>query len=210
MKDIIIVGASGFGMELEEWISHINEIKPTWNILGFIDDNLNALDGKPSDYKVIGTIKDWQPKDSESFVLGLAAPNTKKKVVELLKSKGAKFATIIHPTALISKFAEIGEGVVITQRSGLNANAKVGDFVSILESVVGHDASVGDFSTLSGNVSVNGNVKVGSMVYAGCGSMIAPGKKVGDGAQIGIGTVVISNVKAGATVFGNPAKKIEI
>ena len=210
MKDIIIVGANGFGLELEEWITHINEVVPTWNILGFIDDNLNVLDSKPSDYKVLGTIADWQPKENEYFVIGLAFPQTKKKIVEMLKARGAKFATIIHPTALVSKFAEIGEGVVITQRSGLNANAKVGDFVTILESVVGHDACVGDYSTLSGNVSVNGHVQVGSMVYAGCGSMIAPGKKIGDGAQIGIGSVVISNVKVGTTVFGNPAKRVDL
>lgn len=210
MKDLIIVGAAGFGREIEQWIWDINQIEPTWNVLGFLDDNLNALDGVPSDYKIIGTIKEWQPKENENFVLALAFPEVKKKVVELLKSKGAHFATIIHPTATISKFATIGEGTVITQRSGLNANAIVGDFVTILESGVAHDATVGDYSTLSGRVNINGHVHVGNDVYIGCGVSVAPGKKIGDGAQIGIGSVVISNVKVGTTVFGNPAKKLEL
>lgn len=210
MKDLIIVGASGFGREIEQWIGDINQKEPTWNVLGFLDDNINALDDLPTDYKIIGTIKDWQPKENENFVIALAFPEVKKKVVEILKGRGAKFATIIHPTATISKFAKIGEGCIITQRSGLNANAIIGNFVTILESAVAHDACIGDFCTLSGRVSVNGHVLIGDMVYIGCGVSIAPGKRIGNMAKLGIGSVVISNVKEGITVFGNPAKKLDV
>ena len=108
------------------------------------------------------------------------------------------------------KYAEIGEGVVVTPRSNINANAVVGNFVSVLGSGIGHDAVVGDFSTLSGRCSINGHVNIGKLVYVACGVSIAPAKKIGDGATVGIGSVVISNIKPGVTVFGNPAKKIEI
>lgn len=207
--NLIIVGASGFGREIEQLVYDINQVNSQWNVLGFLDDNLNALDGVQSDYSIIGSIKDWQPNENDFFVLALAFPEVKKNVVKMLKDRGAKFATLVHPTATISKFAHIGEGVVITQRSGLNANAKVGDFATILESGIAHDAELGNYSTLSGRVNINGHVKVGDMVYIGCGVSVAPGKKIGDGAQIGIGSVVISNVKPGTTVFGNPAKKLE-
>lgn len=210
MKDLIIVGASGFGRELVQWVEDVNEKCPEWNILGFLDDNPNALLDIKCDYKIIGSIKDYQPKDNEYLACALAFPNVKKQVVTTLKEKGSKFATIIHPTALINKFAEIGEGVIITPRSNVNANAKVGDFVSILGSGIGHDAAIGNFSTLSGRCSINGHVQVGEMVYVACGVSIAPSKKIGNGATIGIGSVVISNVKPSVTVFGNPAKKIDI
>lgn len=209
MKDIIIVGASGLGREIADWIEDINEVIPTWNVLGFLDDNIDALEGYPSDYKVLGKISDWEPQKNQWFVCGLAFPEVKRKCVGLLKSKGAKFATIIHPTALISKFSKIGEGTVITQRSGINTNVKVGEFVTILESGMGHDSSIGDFSTLSGRCNVNGHVSIGNDVYVSCGVSIAPSKRIGDGAKLGIGSVVITNVKSGVTVFGNPAKKIE-
>lgn len=55
---------------------------------------------------------------------------------------------------------------------------------------------------------VNGHVHIGKGAYVGCGALIAPGKKIGDGATVGIGSVVVTNVKAGITVFGNPAKKL--
>ena len=210
MKDLIIVGAGGFGREVEQWIGDINRVRPTWNVLGYINDDLHALDGLPTDYKIIGTIKDWQPKENEYFALALAFPKAKVKVASILKGRGAKFATLIHPASNVSKFAEIGEGTIITQRSGLNSNAKVGAFVSIIDSGCAHDSVIGDFSTLSGKVNINGHVTVGERVYIGCAASVAPGKKIGDDAQVGIGSVVISNVKAGTTVFGNPAKPLEM
>lgn len=209
MKELIIVGASGFGREMVKYIEDINRQKLIWNLKGFIDDNLDALDGYPCDYKVIGTIQDWQPVENEEFVCALAFPAVKKKVVELLKEKGAKFATLIHPSVLLHTYCTIGEGVVITPNSVISANATVGDFASILGSSVAHDASVGDWSTLSGKCALNGHVQCGKMVYMGCGVLVAPSKKIGDGATVGIGSVVISNVKAGTTVFGNPAKKMD-
>ena len=208
MKELIIVGASGFGREMVKYIKDINKQKPTWELKGFIDDNLNALDGYPCDYKVIGTIQDWQPAENEEFVCALAFPAVKKKVVELLKGKGAKFVTLIHPSAMLHTYCSIGEGVVITPNSVISANATVGDFASILGSSVAHDASVGEWSTLSGKCALNGHVQCGKMVYMGCGVLVAPSKKIGDGATVGIGSIVISNVKAGTTVFGNPAKKM--
>lgn len=210
MKKLIIVGASGFGREVVQWVEDINAVKEEWAIQGFLDDNPNALDGKQSDYDIIGSIKEWQPKPDEYFACAIAIPHVKELVVKSLLEKGAQFATLIHPTALVNKYAKIGKGVVITPRSNVTADTIIGDYVSILGSGVGHDASVGDFSTLSGRCSINGHVQVGRFVYIACGVSIAPSKKIGDGAYVGIGSVVISNVKAGAKVFGNPAKRIDL
>lgn len=210
MRDIIIVGASGFGREVAQYIEDINTSKsiPEWNILGFIDDNLNALDGIGHGYSVIDTIKDHSPLNSAFYVCALASPKVKECIVELLESKGAKFATLIHPAARISRYAKIGYGCIITPNSNVNTEAEVGKFVAVLASGIGLDAKVDDFSTLSGHVCVNGHVHIGKGAYVGCGALIAPGKKIGDGATVGIGSVVVTNVKAGITVFGNPAKKL--
>lgn len=210
MKDIIIVGASGFGREVAQYIEDINASKPIpeWNILGFIDDNPNALDGIGHGYSVIDSIKHHNPLDSSFYVCALASPKVKKSIVELLESKGAKFTTLIHPTAQISRYAKIGNGCIITPNSNVNTEAELGKFVAVLASGIGHDAIVEDFSTLSGHVCVNGHVYIGKGTYVGCGALIAPGKKIGDEATIGIGSVVVTNVKAGITVFGNPAKKL--
>lgn len=208
MKDLIIVGASGFGREMIKYIDDINAVCPRWKIKGFIDDNPAALEGYLCDYSIIGGIVDWTPHENEEFVCALAFPEVKKKIIDLLKVKGAKFSTLVHPSAIIHSHCSIGEGCVITPNSVISANASIGNYVSILGSSVAHDASVGNYSTLSGKCALNGQVQVGSMAYLGCGVLVAPSKKIGDNAVVGIGSVVISNVKAGTKVFGNPAKKM--
>ena len=71
MKDIIIVGAGGFGRELLQWIKDINKVENKWNIKGFIDDNINALSEYMCDYEVIGTISEWEPKKNEMFAISI-------------------------------------------------------------------------------------------------------------------------------------------
>jgi len=209
MKNIIIVGASGFGREVLRLIENINEASPTWNVLGFLDDNPNALDGVECEYTIIGSIEDWEPNHDVSLACALAFPEVKKKVVEMLKERGAEFATLVHPNAVVNPRSTIGEGTIVTNNCSISDNAHIGAFCTILGSGVAHDASVGDYSTLSGKCQLNGHVTVGRMVYMGCGVLVAPSVKIGDGATIGIGSVVISKVKDGTKVFGNPAKRMD-
>lgn len=208
MKKILIVGAGGFGRELLQWIKDINAEKPTWEIGGFLDDNLQALDGVEIDYPVVGTISDWQPKDDEVFALAMGKPQLKRMVVEKLKSRGAHFAAVIHPTALVSPFAHYGEGLVMFPYSKLSCNSTVGDFVSILTTPIGHDNEIGDYTMISGGCNIVRNVNIGKDVFVAAGVCIAQDVVVKDGAYIGLGSVVLKDVKAGTKVFGNPARII--
>ncbi len=208
MKKIIIVGAGGFGRELLQWIKDINKVNPTWEILGFIDDNLNALDGVEVDYKVIGTIKDWEPKEDEEFALALGSPALKRKIVALLKGKGAKFATVIHPQAILTDFAKYGEGFIMFPGAKLSVNSEVGDFVTLLATFIGHDTYVGDYSVISGGCNIVRNVKIGEDVFLAAGVAIAQDLTIGDGAYLGLGSVVLKDVAPGVKVFGNPARVI--
>ncbi|MCS2954267.1 NeuD/PglB/VioB family sugar acetyltransferase [Bacteroides thetaiotaomicron] len=210
MKDIIIVGAAGFGREVLQWIKDVNKVTPTWNIKGFLDDNLEALDGFECDYPVIGTIKDWSPSGNEVFALALAGPKVKESVVSVLKAKDAKFATVIHPTSIVGEYCRLGEGVIITPRCKLSPNIVVDEFVTILGCGVGHDAHIGAYSTLCGYCAVCGHVQIGKRAFIGTSAVVAPSKKVGDDAYVCMGSMVMTNVKPGIKVMGNPAKKFDL
>lgn len=206
MKKIIIVGAGGFGQELLQWIKDINKVEKKWEILGFIDDNLNALANSKCDYKVVGTIKDWQPKEDEVFALAMGSPALKRKIVALMKEKGAKFESIIHPTAMLSEFAEHGEGLIMFPGSKLSCNSTVGEHVTILSTLVGHDTLIGDYTVISGGCNIVRNVKIGNDVFLAAGVCIAQDITIGDGAYLGLGSVILKDVAPGATMFGNPAR----
>lgn len=210
MKELIIVGAGGFGRELLQWIKDINQVENKWIIKGFIDDNISALDNYKCDYKVIGTIKDCQPTEHEVFACAIASPKVKEKIVTELKTKGANFEQIIHPRASIGEFNQIGEGVVIYPKASLNVNITVGDYVTILSSGIGHDVIIGDYSTISSNCGINGHVEIGERVFIGSNAAIVPSRKIGDDAFIAIGSIVVTHIKNNTKVMGNPARKITI
>ncbi len=208
MKKIYILGAGGFGRELLQWIKDINKVEKRWEIGGFLDDDPKALEGVECDYSIVGTISGWEPSDDEEFALGIASPVLKRKITGELKEKGATFADVIHPTAMVSEFAHYGEGLVMFPYSKLSCNSTVGDFVTILSSPIGHDTFIGDYSVISVNCNIIRNVKIGKDVFLAAGVCVAQDVEVGDGAYLGLGAVVLKDVPAGATMFGNPARPV--
>lgn len=207
LKDIIIVGAGSFGREVLETLRQINRIEPTWTIKGFINDIPTALDGFAckEDYPIIGTIRDWQPKENETFAMGVASPDGKEKLATMLKSRGAVFATIISPMTFVSDYATIGEGCVITGLS-VGDHAHIGNFVTIAGSMVGGECEIGDYTTSTGFSNLT-DAKIGKKVYVGSHAVILNHRKIGDEAFICAGSIVFNHVKAGTKVWGNPAKR---
>ena len=206
MQDVIIVGAGGFGREALWVIESINKITPTWNVLGFIDDNLRALDRFELKCGVLGTIRDWRPSGDEKYVLAIAAPRVKEKLVPELKARGAKFATIIDPTSVIRDRAVLGEGVIIFNDVVISVDVTIGDFVFFNgHAAAGHDVVVGDYCTFGPRVSISGATKIGKCVNVGAAASTYPGITVGDYATIGMNSAAIRRVKPNTTVMGVPA-----
>ena len=207
MKDLIIVCGGGFAKETLEIIQQMNESRPQWNILGFIDDEKEIGTEVFRGYRVIGTIKDWVIKDSSFFAMGVSRPQTKEKLYYYLKSRGARFATIIHPATHIPEGTIIGEGCVIS-RSWIGIEVVLGNCVNVAGSMIG-ESKIGDFSTTTGFANIAG-ATIGKRVFVGSHAVILNGMKVGDDAKVAAGSIVFSNVKSGTTVWGNPAKKVDL
>ena len=208
VKELIIVGAGGCGREVLQWAKDVNKVSEKWVIKGFIDDDPCALDTLECSHKIIGSISDWLPSPEEVFACGLGGPGSKKKVVELLKSRNAVFTSVIHPTAILADTAVLGEGVIVYPSAFISCNTKLGDFVTLLMSALGHDASVGDYTTISAFCDITGHVEVGRSVFMGSHVTIIPSMTIGDEAFLGAGSVVVNPIKPGVKVMGNPARKI--
>ena len=205
MKDLIIVGAGVTGRERLDAIKKINKIEKRWNIKGFIDDFPNSLEGIKCDYSIIGRIDNYMPKNNDIFVCGIANPQNKEKVGLALKKRGAIFETIIHPCSNVADFVRVGEGCYIF--GTISPNAVLGNFVSIMGSMVG-GAVIGDFSTTTGFANIT-NAILGQRVFVGSHAVILNNLKVGDDGYIGAGSVVVRNVKEKERVFGNPARGMD-
>jgi len=212
MTDIIIVCAGGYGLEVYTEILGINakaerEGKETvYNVLGFINDIPNALEGKHIEAKIIGSIQDWQPGYDEVYALGLSDPEGKKKVSSLLKSRGARFESIISVYAHVGKDVIMGEGCVVTT-STIGSGVRLGSFVNVNGSMIYGGATIGDYSTTTGFTVVE-EATVGESVFIGSKAVISKDCVVGDGAKISAGSLVQSDVPKGALMFGMPAKQM--
>ena len=207
-KKLFIVGAGGFGREVLQWVKDVNRKNRQWNIEGFLSDDKTKLDEIKCDHTIVGDVESWLPEAGDEYLIAIGEPTQKLKVVNHLKGKGAKFVKLIHPAAQVSEFTSIGEGSIICPNAEISPNVSIGDFCTILNAGIGHDVDIGDFTTISGGCFLNGGVKVGVRVFMGSGALIVPNRIIGDDTKIGIGSVVINNVPQGASVFGNPAKKI--
>jgi len=211
MKNIVIVGAGGFGREILGYVKDCIDAGSQWVIKGFIDDNLNSLDAYPYNQKIISTIKDYIPENDDLFVCALGLPKIKKAVVESLLSRGAKFATLVHPTAYMGANVKLGQGVVLCPRVTLTCDILIGNFVMInIASDCGHDAIVGDFATISGSCDITGHCQVGEGSFLASNVAMRPSSKIGKWASVGINSSVILNVKDNQRVFGNPAIELYV
>lgn len=210
MKNLLIIGAGGFGREVYSWACDMPEYNKEWKIGGFIDDDLDALKGYDYSVGVISSLQEYLIQTNDLFVCAIGRPQTKQICIDIIKGKGANhFANIIHPTAVVAKNVKLGEGVILCPMTVTNADAILGDFVTINNhSNVGHNSVIGDWTQVSGYCDITGGVTVGKSVFFGSSAAVLPGVKIGDNVIIGAGSIVVKNIEANSTVFGNPAKKI--
>lgn len=207
MKDILIIGAGGCGREVLQWIKAINIIEKRWNIIGFLDDNPHALDGKICDVGIVASIDDYIIKENDVFVCCIGNSKVRKDVVMRFKSKGAKFVSVIHPSAIITESSSIGEGVIVYPFAMVSDNTCIGDYCIInMYSSVTHDVVLGKYCTISGHCDITGKCKLGDSVFMGTTSHVVPGSVIGNDVFICAGSTVMTNVRDGLRVIGNPAK----
>lgn len=210
MKDLVIVGAGGFGRELLEFMRPCFP-ESEFRVKGFLDQNPNALAGTGVELPILGDPKAYNPEPNDRFLVALGAPLVKRGCVESLLERGATFSSMVHPTAVIASSAELGRGVVIYPYAIVSNVARVGDFVSLnLYASVGHDSTVGDFSSLAPYATLNGGAHVGDEVFMGTHSSLAVTKRIGAKCKISSGAAVMHDVVAESMAFGVPARQVRL
>lgn len=212
LKDLYIIGAGGFGREVAWLVERINEIEPTWNLKGFIDDNTAIHGSLQDDYSVIGGCDYLMNITQEVWVVcAVGSAKIRKKIIEKLKNyANVKFATLIDPSVMRSERVDIGEGSIICAGTIITVDISIGSHVIInLDCTIGHDDIIHDFVTIYPSVNVSGNVVVGECAELGTGMQIIQGKSIGRESIIGAGAVVIRDIPEKCTAVGSPAKPIK-
>ena len=207
MENIVIRGSGGHAREVAFLIERINQVKPTWNLLGYID--LHDEGEMKYGYKVLGD-DSWFLKhnDVKYCVIAIGNPNDKMKVYNELEKYSLIYPNIIDNQAIIAKDVKLGAGNVIQGTAKLSVGVKIGSFC-LTNGVcsLGHDVVIGDFVSIMPFTAVSGNVMIGTGTFIGMGAKLAQGITVGRNVTICACSLVLDNIEDGIRVLGIPAKK---
>lgn len=204
-KDIVIVGAGGFGKEVKELIK-----LQDWNFLGWVCND-HPSGERISGFPVLGSddfLLNYHKELNVIIALGFSKP--RKRLYDLFKvNSNLVFPSIISNHAIVSPDLKIGKGCIIAQGVIITTDVSIGDFCIInLGSTVAHDCTLKDFVSINPGVNISGHVTIGEGSMIGTGSSVIQDTTIGAYATVGMSSSVIRDVPDNVTVYGIPAHKV--
>jgi sugar O-acyltransferase (sialic acid O-acetyltransferase NeuD family) len=207
--NLVIIGAGGLAREVYDLAKICYPDEKDLKIKGFLSEaftNIEAL-GYP---KILSTPTDYKIQENDVFFCAIGNVLHRKKVVESIAAKGGQFINLIHPSANISPGAKLGKGIAIKPYCVISSDVVIDDFSYLQSSVVmGHDVKIGKYCQINSFSFFAGYANTGDCVTVNAGAKLIQNVKVEEEAVIGMGSVVLSKVKKGTTVFGVPAKRLK-
>jgi len=213
IKNLFIYGSGGFGREVKMLVDQINEHNITWNLLGFIDDDVQKKNKKiVEDFKVIGDSNFLLKYNEEAdVIIAIGQPIARKNVYNKIKENlKLSFPNVIHPTSKIEKKTlKLGKGNILSTYSVISTNSSLDDFNHVhMKSLIAHDVKIGSFNNIFPGVNISGAVKIGDICDIGIGSSIRQGVIIPSNVKIGGNSFVLRNIEKNYSYLGVPVKKI--
>ncbi|MBA2669643.1 MAG: acetyltransferase [Gemmatimonadetes bacterium] len=213
MSRFLIWGGGGHGKVIADLVRALGH-----EIVGFVDSDparLN-LEVEPGGGRVVMSEDSFlRPIDEGAHLpegadaVALAIGDNRKRSDALRRLPPSSAPTLVHPTAVVSPSAQIGEGSVVFARAVIHASARLGAGVIVnTAAVVEHDCVVGDGAHLAPASVLAGGVRVGELSWIGAGAVVIQGRVVGREVMVGAGAAVVSDVPDRTTVIGVPAKRL--
>lgn len=208
MSALLIIGAGGHGKVVADAALETGR----WDEIVFLDDawpekNKNGrwdIDGKANQ------LTEWKDRCADA-VVAIGNNHLRMELQSRLIAAGIEVATIVHPSAQISRFARIGKGCVVFANAVVNVDAEVGDAAIInTAATIDHDCRLGHGVHIAPGANLGGGVTVGDFSWIGIGAAVRHYIAIGENVTVGAGAVVVSNIEDGVTAVGSPARPLII
>lgn len=205
-SDIIIVGVgrnTGVTIELAELCG--------FTVKGLLHYDHELTNTEKWGYPVLGQTHDFIAEGvaKMNFALSVGDNSFRTETYQKIIAQGGQFPTLIHPTAAVSRFAVLKQGVQVHANSTVQADVTVGSNTIISFGVgITHSVTIDENCYVAGHTIIGAYTNIGKNVFIGMGSTIISGKVplIGDHANIGAGSLVTKGVKENSNIFGRPAK----
>ena len=171
---------------------------------GIVDDN--PEEKFFMDYEIKHTLD-----GVDEVIISIGSNRTRKLLAEKLQTLGITFGTAIHPSVVLSKYAEVEEGTVVMQGAIIQSCAHIGKHCIINSGTsIDHDNEIGDYAHISPHATLCGEVTVGEGAWIGAGTVVKQCTKIGRWSIIGAGAVVVDDIPDGVLAYGNPCRIIRL
>ena len=206
---VIVFGANYLGRAVKEIFDLNGNV-----VYCFLDDNKTLHNTEIDNVSVMGSMDDegflkLLGKKCEAFIAVDDNKVRKHLVTMLQEQRKMQPVNAIHPAANIASSVSLGHGNFVDAGAHMGAGSVVGNHCLIHSNVViGSESKIGNFVQIGAASTINSGAVIEDEAFIGSGVIVVSGITIGKGARVGAGSVVIGPVKAGETVFGNPATKI--
>jgi sugar O-acyltransferase (sialic acid O-acetyltransferase NeuD family) len=207
-KPVIIIGNGGHARVLVDIL-----FMQKREIIGYTAPN---EENNPYSITYLGgdeEILKYHPQEIELVNALGSVSDTKLRanIFNIFKSKGYRFSTIIHPSAVISETVTLGEGVQIMAGAVIQPFVKIDDNTIVNTSTsIDHDCCIGKHCHIAPGCVLSGGVFVGEGTHIGTGTKIIQNVIIGKNVLIGAGSLVLRSISDNKKVYGSPAKEVNI
>jgi sugar O-acyltransferase (sialic acid O-acetyltransferase NeuD family) len=206
---VIIFGANHLGRAAKEIFDANGNV-----VYCFLDDDKKLHNTEIDNVTVLGSTDDdgflkLIGKKCEAFVAEDDNKLRKNLVKMLQEERHIQPVNAIHPSSIVASSSDMGHGNFIDQGVKIGAGVSIGNHCLVhAGAIIGTEAKLGDFVQIGAGSVISAGSEIEDEVFIGSGVTVVSGITIGKGARVGAGSVVIAPVKAGETVFGNPAQKV--
>lgn len=200
---LAILGAGGHGRVVADCA-----LACGWDGVAFFDADYPAL-SLTKYWPVIGAFDALLSSHAQyhGVLVGIGANSARLEALDRLAGVGARIATLVHPRAFVSPYAELAEGTIVCAGAMITVGARIGrGGIVNTSATVDHDCEIGAGVHIAPGANLSGAVHVGELSWIGVGACVRQGVRIGSQVMVGAGAVVISDLPDGITAVGSPAR----
>ena len=200
---LLILGTRTLAVEVFDIISDI----PEYEVAGFVENMDRSLCDTPIEGLPVHWVDDIAPMSASHAAVCALGTTKRSRYTEQVGAMGFRFATVVHPTARVSRRTTIGEGCIVSAGVSIATRSAIGDHVFVNRgALIGHHTSIGNHCSIMPGANVAGSCTIGPRCYIGMGAIVIDHLSVGEGCIIAAGAVVTRDLPPSVQVMGVPAK----
>lgn len=204
MKTLVVIGAGGHG----KVVADAAETTGRWQNIVFVDKRWPELKSCAHWSVVTQDVNDLPSVVDIDFVVAIGDNRTRARVFSQCVEAGLNPVSVIHPSAVISRYAEIGLGCVVFAGAVVNIGAKIGECAIVnTGATIDHDCVIGHSVHISPGAHLAGEVSVADFCWIGIGASVKQCLSISDDVVVGAGACVVSNIAEPGVYVGVPAIK---